>query len=35
MIKRLCPEIIDHHFNELEGNDRLEDRGRAYYLIEK
>lgn len=27
--------IIDRHFNELEGNDRLEDRGSAYFLIEK
>ena len=35
MIKRICPRIIDHHFNELEGNDRLEDRGSVYYLIEK
>lgn len=35
MIRRVCPKIIDHHFNELEGNDRPEDRGSAYYLIEK
>jgi len=35
MIKKICPRIIDHHFNELEGNDRLEDRGSVYYLIEK
>lgn len=35
MIKKICPKIIDHHFNELEGNERLEDRGSVYYLIEK
>jgi hypothetical protein len=35
MLKKICPKIIDHHFNELEGNDRLEDRGSMYYLIEK
>lgn len=28
-------KIIDIHFNELEGNDRLEDRGSVYALIEK
>ena len=27
--------VIDRHFNELEGNDRLEDRGSVYYLIRK
>ncbi len=26
-------KIVDSHFNELEGNDRLEDRGSVYYLI--
>lgn len=26
--------VIDQHFNELEGNDRLEDRGSVYALIE-
>ncbi|MFH1114442.1 MAG: class I SAM-dependent methyltransferase [Pseudomonadota bacterium] len=35
MIKRTCPKILDCHFNELEGNERLEDRGSVYYLIEK
>jgi Methyltransferase domain len=35
MIKKICPNIIDHHFNELEGNDRLENRGSVYYLIQK
>jgi hypothetical protein len=35
MIKKICPKITDHHFNELEGNTRLEDRGSVYYLIEK
>jgi hypothetical protein len=28
-------DIVDHHFNELEGNDRPEDRGSAYYLVRK
>jgi hypothetical protein len=28
-------EILDSHFNELEGNDRLEDRGSVYFLIKK
>ena len=35
MIKKVCPKIIDHHFNELEGNSRLEDKGSVYYLIQK
>ncbi|KPK25500.1 MAG: hypothetical protein AMK69_14150 [Nitrospira bacterium SG8_3] len=35
MIRKICPKIIDQHFNELEGNNRLEDRGSVYYLIEK
>ncbi len=26
-------EVVDKHFNELEGNERLEDRGSVYYLI--
>lgn len=25
--------IVDRHFNELEGNDRPEDRGSVYYLV--
>jgi len=33
MIKSLGFNVIDKHFNELEGNDRLEDRGSVYYLI--
>lgn len=33
MIVNLGYEIIDHHFNELEGNDRIEDRGSVYYLV--
>lgn len=28
-------KIVDHHFNELTGNDRPEDRGSVYYLIAK
>ena len=28
-------DIVDHHFNELEGNARPEDRGSAYYLVRK
>ncbi len=28
-------DIVDRHFNELEGNDRPEDRGSAYYLVRK
>ena len=28
-------EVVDLHFNELEGNDRPEDRGSAYYLIRR
>lgn len=35
MLRRLCPRVIDSHFNVLEGNDRAEDRGSVYYLIEK
>lgn len=27
-------DIVDHHFNELEGNDRPEDRGSVYYLVQ-
>lgn len=27
--------IVSHHFNQLEGNDRPEDRGSVYYLISK
>lgn len=26
-------EVVDMHFNELEGNENLEDRGSVYYLI--
>ena len=35
MIRSSCTGIVDHDFNELEGNDRPEDRGSVYYLIEK
>lgn len=28
-------EVVDRHFNELEGNGRPEDRGSAYYLIRR
>lgn len=35
MVKKVCSNIVDYHFNELEGNDRLEDRGSVYYLIRK
>jgi hypothetical protein len=27
--------VVDSHFNLLEGNDRLEDRGSIYMLIKK
>lgn len=33
LITGLGYDIIDSHFNELEGNERLEDRGSLYYLI--
>lgn len=33
--RRFGHKIIYSHFNELTGNDRAEDRGSAYYLIEK
>ena len=32
-IRTLGYHVIDRHFNELEGNERLDDRGSAYYLI--
>ena len=35
MITEICPNVIDHHFNELTGNERPEDRGSVYYLIKK
>ena len=35
LIKELNYDIVDQHFNELEGNDRLEDKGSVYYLIRK
>ena len=28
-------EVVDRHVNELEGNDRPEDRGSVYYLIRR
>jgi hypothetical protein len=33
LVSNLGYDVIDSHFNELEGNDRLEDRGSLYYLI--
>jgi hypothetical protein len=35
MIQSKRFKVIDKHFNKLEGNDRLEDKGSVYYLIEK
>lgn len=35
MIRSKGYNIIDSHFNELQGNDRLEDKGSIYYLIKK
>jgi hypothetical protein len=35
MISRKGWNILDAHFNELEGNNRPEDRGSVYYLISK
>lgn len=35
MIKKHNYNIVDYHFNELEGNARPEDRGSVYYLIKK
>jgi len=35
MITDICPNIVDHHFNILTGNQRLEDRGSVYYLLKK
>lgn len=34
MIARMGYKIVDRHFNELEGNTKLEERGSVYYLIE-
>jgi hypothetical protein len=34
-IRRTGWDIVDRHFNELEGNDRPEDRGSVYYLVRK
>lgn len=34
LIASLGYKVLDRHFNELEGNDRPEDRGSVYYLIE-
>jgi hypothetical protein len=33
LITDLGYDVIDKNFNELEGNERLEDRGSLYYLI--
>ena len=35
MIQKLGFKIVDYHFNELIGNERMADRGSVYYLIEK
>lgn len=35
MITDICPNIVDHHFNVLTGNQRMEDRGSVYYLLKK
>lgn len=35
MIEKKGWHIIDRHFNLLEGNDRLEERGSIYFLIQK
>ncbi len=35
LIDRTGWTVVDRHFNELEGNDRPEDRGSVYYLIRK
>lgn len=35
MIRKKGYQIVDQHFNELEGNSRSEDRGSVYYLIKK
>jgi len=35
MIRELKWNVIDSHFNELTGNERLEDRGSVYYLVGK
>ncbi len=35
MMKRKGWNIVDAHFNELEGNPRPEDRGSLYYLVKK
>ena len=35
MITDICPNIVDHDFNILTGNQRMEDRGSVYYLLKK
>jgi predicted RNA methylase len=35
MVRDLGYSVVDTHFNELEGNDRAEDRGSLYLLIQK
>lgn len=35
LIERKAWNVIDTHFNVLEGNQRLEDRGSVYFLIQK
>jgi hypothetical protein len=35
MVRELKYDVVDTHFNELEGNDRAEDRGSLYLLVRK
>lgn len=35
LIEKKGWNIVDKHFNILEGNERLEDRGCIYFLIQK
>jgi hypothetical protein len=35
LMRELGWKIVDRHANELEGNERPEDRGSVYYLVEK
>jgi len=35
LVRSVCSDVIDTHFNKLDGNQKLEDRGSVYYLIGK
>ena len=35
LVRGIGGRVVDTHFNELEGNDRPEDRGSVYYLVQK